>query len=290
VHDPLAAPAPGDGSAIQSDAVLDDRAAAHGRADRRRAGAFRERALVAAAQHGGELERDRLVDRFLPLIASVARGYRSASVDRAELMQEGVVGLLRALERYDGARPTPFWAYASWYVREAMQGLVAELSGPVVLSDRAHRQLARIRTAQQDHVRRLRRDPAPDDLAAQTGLPVDRISSLLAARHASRSLDEVLPGGDGRTTDRGDLLADPVAEDDYDRVLRRLDAERLLGLLDGLSARELTVLRARFGLGERALTLGEVSLRLGVTAERVRQVELQALEKLRAFADARPSG
>src|SRR4051794_23540607 len=103
-----------------------------------------ERELVLAAEEGDPGARDRLIQAFWPLIGSVARIYRSsAAVDRTELMQEGVVGLLRALERFDPSRGTPFWAYASWWVRQAMQQLVSELTRPVVLSDRALRQLAR---------------------------------------------------------------------------------------------------------------------------------------------------
>src|SRR4051812_36431491 len=107
-----------------------------------------ERELVAAAQSGEARARARLVEAFTPLIASVARVYRdSPRIDRVELLQEGVIGLLRALERYDASRGTPFWAYAAWWVRQAMQQLVAELTGPVVLSDRALRRLSRIKDA-----------------------------------------------------------------------------------------------------------------------------------------------
>src|SRR6201999_636276 len=109
----------------------------------------RERRLVAAAAGGDQAARDQAVEAYLPLIGSVAHRYRGArAVNHTELMQEGVVGLLRAVDRYDPGRETPFWAYASFWVRQAMQQLVAELTWPVVLSDRALRQLARIRDAE----------------------------------------------------------------------------------------------------------------------------------------------
>jgi len=99
--------------------------------------------LLLAARAGDGDARDELVSTFMPLIGGVARRYRnSSSVDRDELMQEGVVGLLRALKRYDSAAGTSFWPYASWWVRQAMQQLIAELARPTVLSDRALRQLA----------------------------------------------------------------------------------------------------------------------------------------------------
>ena len=111
-------------------------------------GAGEERRLVLAAKVGDADARGRLVEALMPLIASVARPYRqSARVERLELLQEGVVGLLRALERYDPDRGVPFWAYASWWVRQAMQQVVSELNRPVVLSDRALRQISRLRDA-----------------------------------------------------------------------------------------------------------------------------------------------
>jgi DNA-directed RNA polymerase sigma subunit (sigma70/sigma32) len=113
-----------------------------------------ERELVAAAVAGDGDARAALVEAFLPLIGSVARNYRaSRQITRVELMQEGVVGLLRALERFDPSSSVPFWAYASWWVRQAMQQLVSELSRPVVLSDRALRQLSRIKEAHSAHQR-----------------------------------------------------------------------------------------------------------------------------------------
>src|SRR5947209_5821894 len=107
-----------------------------------------ERRLVREAQRGDRRAREELVEAFLPLIAGVARMYRgSAGITRVELLQEGVVGLLRALERYDASRNVPLWAYAAWWVRQAMQQLVAELTRPMVLSDRTLRQLAQLRRA-----------------------------------------------------------------------------------------------------------------------------------------------
>src|SRR5918992_5834257 len=114
-----------------------------------------ERELVAAAESGDRAAREQLVKAFWPSISSVARIYHaSSSIGREELMQEGVVGLLRAAGRYDPEMGTPFWAYASWWVRQAMQKLVAEMTRPVVLSDRALRRLARIKEARSAHMRK----------------------------------------------------------------------------------------------------------------------------------------
>ena len=114
-----------------------------------------ERRLVEAAQAGDRRAREELVEAFLPLIASVARVYRgSSAITRVELMQEGVVGLLRALERYDPSLGVPFWGYAAWWVRHAMQQLIAELTRPMVLSDRALRQLSQLKRAHAEYLSR----------------------------------------------------------------------------------------------------------------------------------------
>src|SRR5207248_3815401 len=120
----------------------------HALGERARLPARLERRLVDEAIAGERQARAQLVEAFLPVIASVASNYRSSQrITRTELVQEGVVGLLRALERFDPTRGTPFWAYASWWVRQAMQQLVAELTRPVVMSDRALRQLSKIKDA-----------------------------------------------------------------------------------------------------------------------------------------------
>src|SRR5215218_4635925 len=156
-----------------------------------------ERRLVEAARAGDRRAREQLVEAFLPLIASVARVYRgSTTITRLELMQEGVVGLLRALERYDPVLGVPFWGYATWWVRQAMQQLVAELTRPMVLSDRALRHLGRLKQAHHEVVAQTGREPSRQQLAARTALTVEQVDDLLATERAPRSLDEPLSSGD----------------------------------------------------------------------------------------------
>jgi RNA polymerase primary sigma factor len=260
----------------------------HGR--RPRLPASVERELVLAAESGDADARDRLVEAFMPLIASVARIYRSSrAVDRGELMQEGVVGLLSALERYDPARGTPFWAYASWWVRQAMQQLVSELTRPVVLSDRALRQLARVKDARREYLQAHCSDPSSTDLAESTGLTRDQVENLLAVERAPRGLEEPVGDDDGTDALFGELIADPFAEDAYERVDRRLEVDGLRHLPSELCEREQAILRARFGLDGRQQTLREVAGRLDLSAERVRQIEERALEKLRTAASPEAS-
>jgi RNA polymerase sigma factor (sigma-70 family) len=255
---------------------------------RRERSSSSEHELVLAAQRDEPDAREHLIEAFMPLIATVARTYRNstAAIERTELLQEGVAGLLTALRRFDPARGTPFWAYAAWWVRQAMQQLVAERSRPVVLSDRALRQLARIKDARAAHAREKGAWPTTAELAAATGLPWAQVDHLIAVERAPKTLAEHDAGENAGATpaSRGEMLADPRAEDEYDRVLTRLECERVVRLLDGLDARERGILRARYGLDGREQTLREIARRLDLSAERVRQLEQHALEELRTAA------
>jgi RNA polymerase sigma factor (sigma-70 family) len=205
------------------------------------------RDLVAAAQAGDLEARAQLVEAYMPLIAGIARTYRTGQVQRQELLQEGAVGVLRALERYDPARGVPFWGYASWWVRQAMQQLVSELSRPVVLSDRALRHLSRLKQVHHEELQRSGRELSRDELAERSGLELEQVDDLLATERG-RSLDEPIVGSDGDVGVFGELLVDPLAEEQYEQVLGAVEAEELHGLLAGLSDRERRVLSLRYGL------------------------------------------
>jgi RNA polymerase primary sigma factor len=246
-----------------------------------------QRTLVQAARAGDARARARLVESYMPLIASTARIYRTGQIQRVELLQEGVVGLLRALERFDPARGVPFWGYASWWVRQAMQQLVAELTKPVVLSDRALRHLARLKDAHSDVMRESGREPSRAELAERSGLSTEQVADLLATERAPRSLHDAGEGHDGELGTFGELLVDPLAEYEYERVLDEIEVEELHTLLAGLSDREREVLRARYGLdGANERSLREVGRELGLSGERVRQIEQRAMGKLEAVAGA----
>ena len=246
---------------------------------------------MIAAECGDAAACRRLVEAFLPAIASLARGYRGSRVERRELLQEGVAGLLFAARRYDSGLDTPFWAYASFWVRKAMQELVAELTRPVALSDRAARELSRIRTARGEYLQRHGREPAVEELSAATGLAPPQLERLLATERLPRGLEERLSAEDLSGPTIGETIVDPVAELAYEGVLDELEIHGVLDLTDELEERERTVIRSHYGLGQEARTLAEIGAGLGLTAERARQIEAGALTKLRqALAQPAPVG
>jgi RNA polymerase primary sigma factor len=242
-----------------------------------------ERRLVQAAKEGDRRAREELVEAFLPLVAGVARVYRgSPSITRVELIQEGVVGLLRALERYDPALGVPFWGYATWWVRQAMQQLIAELTRPTVLSDRTLRHLAQLKRAHGEYLQQHGQEPTGSQLAADTGLTHAQVGELLALERIPQPIDEPVKGADGDEVGAfGELLADPLAEDAYEQLLDNSEIEQVRALLGSLNDRERTILRARYGLDGPEQSLREVGERIGLSGERVRQIENRALGKLR---------
>jgi RNA polymerase primary sigma factor len=249
-----------------------------------------ERRIVQAAKDGDRRAREELVEAFLPGIAGVARVYRgSPSITRVELIQEGVVGLLRALERYDPTLGVPFWGYATWWVRQAMQQLIAELTRPTVLSDRTLRHLAQLKRAHGQYRQQHGHEPTGNQLATDTGLTHAQVGELLALERIPQSMDEPVKGADGELGAFGELLADPLAEDAYEQLLDHSESEQVRALLGSLNERERTILRAHYGLDGDEQSLREIGERIGLSGERVRQIEDRALGKLRAATNRTPA-
>jgi RNA polymerase primary sigma factor len=244
--------------------------------------ARQERSLVIAAE-GGDAEACRkLVEVFLPAIGGLARSFHSViGVERQELVQEGIAGLLFAARRYDPRLNTPFWAYASFWVRKAMQELVAELARPVALSDRAVRGLAQIRSARSEHLRVHRTEPTTQELSHATGFTPAQLASLQAIERTPCGLEERLSADEETSATVGDTIVDPVAEQAYEHVLDRIEIHEVRDVADRLDERERAVIRAHYGLGQPVQTLNEIGGALGLTAERTRQIEVAALDKLR---------
>jgi DNA-directed RNA polymerase sigma subunit (sigma70/sigma32) len=165
-----------------------------------------------------------------------------------------------------------------------MQQLVAELSRPVVFSDRALRQLARVRDARRNLVRLHSREPSLRELARECELTIGQLSRLLVAERHARGLQEPVDATSSGGATLGDQITDPRAEEAYEELAVRLAATEVPRLIARLSPRERTVIRGRYGFEGPERTLREIGQSMGVSPERVRQIELAALENLRATA------
>ena len=191
----------------------------------RRLTAPQERDLVIAAECGDAAARRKLVETFVPAIANLARGFHSSRVERRELLQEGVAGLLLAARRYDAGLGTPFWAYASFWVRKAMQELTAELARPVALSDRAVRELSPVRRTRNEHLQRHGTEPTTAELSHATGLGHRQVERLRATERMPLALEARLSesasmtvGDDRRSNRRAGVRARARRARDAGRV------------------------------------------------------------------------
>jgi RNA polymerase sigma factor (sigma-70 family) len=239
--------------------------------------------LVLRAQAGDIAAREQLIDRLLPLVSSLARRFRTEGLDQTDLIQDGVVGLLRALERYDPARGVPFTAYATWWIRQSLQDARSDFIRPFRLPPKALRQLSQLKSEHQRIYQAEQRSAGIEELAERTSVELDQARALAAADGRVRSLDEPFPGGE-EVGSLGDLLEDPLSADAYEQVVETLAGHQLRALLSRLTDRERTVVRARFGFDTEPQRLVDIGEELGVSAERVRQIEERALAKLRQTA------
>jgi RNA polymerase primary sigma factor len=241
----------------------------------------RERQLAVATEAGDRDACRELVDGLMPAIVAVARRFPTAGVSRGELIQEGVAGLLLACRRYDPRLGTPFWAYASFWVRKAMQELVAEMTRPVALSDRAARELAVLRKARREYLQAHGVEATAAQLARASELATTHVERLLAAERRPRGIEEQVRADEDGAPTVGETIRDPRAEEAYDAILDQIEFRAVDSAADHLEARERTVIRAHYGLGEPARTLSEIGDALGLSAERARQIEVSALRTMR---------
>lgn len=240
--------------------------------------------LAARAGAGDTHAREELIERLLPTIGALARAYRAEGLDHADLVQEGIVGLLRALQRYDPGRGTPFRAWAAWWIRQALQEARSDFVRPLRLPPSALRQLAQLKAEHERIYAREQRDANVDELASSVNIDRAQADSLLRAGARPRSIDEPVEGAEGELGSLGSLLADPLSADEYEKVLDAIAGEQLRTLLTRLTEREREIVDARFGFGRPSERLVDIGDRLGISAERVRQLEERALTKLRQAA------
>jgi RNA polymerase sigma factor (sigma-70 family) len=240
--------------------------------------------LARRAQAGDEAAREELIQRLLPLVHATARRYRTEGLEQADLLQEGIVGLLRALQRFDAERGVPFAAYATWWIRQSLQEARSDFMRPLRLPPKALRQLSQLKSEHQRIYQDERRSARVAELAERTNIELEQAEALMVADARERSLDEPIETMDAELGTLGDLLEDPLSATTYENVVDAVAGEQLRALLSRLTERERDVVRARFGIDAPSENLSEVGERLGVSAERVRQIEERALAKLRSAA------
>ena len=240
--------------------------------------------LARRAQAGDDAAREELIRRLLPLVHATARRYQTEGLEQADLLQEGIVGLLRALQRYDPARGAPFAAFATWWIRQSLQEARSDFMRPMRLPPKALRQLSQLKSEHQRIYQGERRSAKIGELADRTNIELEQAHALLTADARPRSLDDPIENTEGDLGTMGDLLEDPLSAAAYEDVVDKVAGEQLRALLSRLTEREREIVQARFGFEAPAEKLTEVGERFGVSAERIRQIEERALAKLRNAA------
>ena len=245
-----------------------------------------EIALAKRIKKGDEAAREHMIKANLRLVVKIARDYEGQGLPLLDLINEGNIGLMKGVERFDPTKGAKLSTYASWWIKQAIKRALSNQSKTIRLPDHVVDKLANIRRAEVKLHEILDRDPTDEELADFLNLDVRRVKIYRQASKAPVSLDAPLSDDDSDQV--SEIVADPNAVAPFERLVKETDTALLKEVLAGLTDREKAILAMRFGLNDGVeKTLEEIGKVFGVTRERIRQIESEALKKLRVKMEQR---